>query len=87
MLAIAHELGIPVKLVGVGEGIEDLREMKRLGLRGVMMPGNPAVADYDDPIYAPFYEAAVDLGIADRIRFRGYVTDPVPFLRRAAALF
>ena len=25
-----------------------------------MMPGNPAVADYDDPIYAPFYEAAVD---------------------------
>ena len=25
VLAIAHELGIPVKLVGVGEGIEDLR--------------------------------------------------------------
>jgi fused signal recognition particle receptor len=24
-LAIAHELGLPVKLVGVGEGIEDLR--------------------------------------------------------------
>ena len=61
----------PDRLIGVGqtamrsveEGIEDLREMKRLGLRGVMMPGNPAVADYDDPIYAPFYEAAVDLGL------------------------
>ena len=24
-LAIAHELGIPVKLIGVGEGMEDLR--------------------------------------------------------------
>ena len=24
-LAIAHELGVPVKLIGVGEGIEDLR--------------------------------------------------------------
>jgi fused signal recognition particle receptor len=24
-LAIAHELGLPVKLVGVGEGIKDLR--------------------------------------------------------------
>ena len=24
-LAIAHELGLPVKLVGVGEGVEDLR--------------------------------------------------------------
>ena len=24
-LAIAHELGLPVKLVGVGEGIDDLR--------------------------------------------------------------
>jgi fused signal recognition particle receptor len=24
-LAIAHELGIPVKLIGIGEGLEDLR--------------------------------------------------------------
>jgi predicted TIM-barrel fold metal-dependent hydrolase len=28
-----------------------------------MLPGNPAMADYDDPVYAPFYEAAVDLGL------------------------
>lgn len=59
----------PDRLIGVGqtamrsveEGIEDLRRIRALGLRGVMMPGNPAVADYDDPAYAPFYEAAVDL--------------------------
>jgi fused signal recognition particle receptor len=24
-IAIAHELGLPVKLVGVGEGLDDLR--------------------------------------------------------------
>jgi uncharacterized protein len=57
------------RLIGIGqtamrsveEGIEDLRKMKALGFRGVMMPGNPAVKDYDDPIYDPFFEAAVDL--------------------------
>jgi predicted TIM-barrel fold metal-dependent hydrolase len=61
----------PDRLIGVGqtamrtveEGIEDLRQIKALGLRGVMMPGNPAVADYDDPAYGPFYEAAIDLGL------------------------
>jgi uncharacterized protein len=59
----------PDRLLGTGqtamrsvdEGIADLRKMKDLGMRGVMMPGNPGVSDYDDPIYAPFYEAAIDL--------------------------
>jgi predicted TIM-barrel fold metal-dependent hydrolase len=59
----------PDRLIGLGqtamrsveEGIEDLRKMKAMGLRGVMMPGNPQVSDYDDPIYDPFWEAAVDL--------------------------
>jgi predicted TIM-barrel fold metal-dependent hydrolase len=59
----------PDRLIGLGqtalrsieEGIEDLRKIKTLGLRGVMMPGNPGVSDYDDPIYAPFFEAAIDL--------------------------
>jgi predicted TIM-barrel fold metal-dependent hydrolase len=59
----------PDRIIGVGqtamrsieEGIEDLRTIKALGLRGVMMPGVPAVADYDDPVYAPFFDAAVDL--------------------------
>ena len=31
-LAIAHELGFPVKLVGVGEGIEDLRPFNPSGI-------------------------------------------------------
>src|SRR5499427_2833524 len=61
----------PDRLLGVGqtamrspeEGIEDLRQIKALGLRGVMMPGNPAVADYDDPAYGAFFEAAIDLGL------------------------
>src|SRR3546814_12015672 len=43
------------------EGIEDLKAIKALGLRGVMMPGMPAVEDYDSPVYDPFWEAAVDL--------------------------
>jgi predicted TIM-barrel fold metal-dependent hydrolase len=47
----------------VDEGIEDLRRIKALGLRGVMMPGNPALADYDDPVYGTFFEAAIDLGL------------------------
>ena len=59
----------PERLIGLGqtamrsvdEGIEDLRKMKALGLRGVMMPGNPQVADYDDPMYGPFFEAAIDM--------------------------
>jgi len=61
----------PSRLIGVGQtamtsvegGIEDLRKIKALGFRGVMMPGEPAVSDYDDLIYAPFYEAAVALDL------------------------
>jgi predicted TIM-barrel fold metal-dependent hydrolase len=59
----------PRRLLGIGQtamrsvadGIRDLQNIQRLGLHGVMMPGNPAVADYDDPMYDPFWEAAVDL--------------------------
>jgi predicted TIM-barrel fold metal-dependent hydrolase len=61
----------PDRLIGVGqtamrspaEGIEDLRKIKGLRFKGVMMPGNPKVEDYDSAVYDPFYEAAVDLGI------------------------
>jgi predicted TIM-barrel fold metal-dependent hydrolase len=61
----------PARLIGIGqtamrtpaEGIEDLREIAALGLRGVMLPGVPGQADYDDPIYDPFWEAAVDIGL------------------------
>lgn len=59
----------PDRLIGTGqtamrspeEGIADLESMKALGLRGVMMPGNPQVEDYDSPIYDEFYAAAVEM--------------------------
>jgi predicted TIM-barrel fold metal-dependent hydrolase len=61
----------PERLLGCGQtamrsprdGILDLRSIARLGLRGVMMPGNPAVEDYDSPVYDPFWEAAIELGL------------------------
>jgi uncharacterized protein len=61
----------PDRLLGIGQtamrsvadGIRDLQHIKALGLRGVMMPGNPALADYDDPMYDPVWEAAVDLAL------------------------
>ncbi len=61
----------PDRLIGVGqsamrtpeEGIADLESIRDLGLRGAMLPGVPAVADYDDPVYDPFWEAAVDIGL------------------------
>jgi uncharacterized protein len=61
----------PDRLIGTGqtamrsveEGIADLQRIKHLGLKGVMMPGNPQVEDYDSPIYDPFWEAAIDSGL------------------------
>jgi predicted TIM-barrel fold metal-dependent hydrolase len=59
----------PDRLLGCGqtamrtpeEGIADIQEIKALGLRGVMMPGVPAVEDYDSPAYDAFWEAAIEL--------------------------
>jgi predicted TIM-barrel fold metal-dependent hydrolase len=59
----------PARLLGCGqtamrspsEGIDDLKAIKSLGLRGVMMPGEPAQADYDSEVYNPFWEAAIEL--------------------------
>jgi len=61
----------PARLLGVGqtamrspaEGIRDLEAIKALGLRGVMMPGNPVVDDYDSPAYDDFWEAAIAIGL------------------------
>ena len=61
----------PVRLLGCGqtamrtpeEGIEDLHAIKAAGLRGVMMPGEPGLEDYDSPIYDAFYHEAVELGL------------------------
>ena len=59
----------PNRLLGCGqtamrspeEGVRDLQAIKALGLRGVMMPGEPAESDYDSEIYNPVWEAAIEL--------------------------
>ena len=59
----------PNRLLGLGqtamrtpeEGIADLRAIKDLGLRGVMLPGVPGSEDYDSTIYDEFWEAAIAL--------------------------
>jgi predicted TIM-barrel fold metal-dependent hydrolase len=61
----------PTRLLGCGqtalrtpaEGIEDLKSIRALGLRGVMLPGNPAVEDYHSTAYDPFWEAAIEIGL------------------------
>ncbi len=67
----------PDRLLGAGqtalrsvdEGIADLQAIANARLRGVMMPGEPATlhddgsGDYDDPMWDPFWEAAIDLGL------------------------
>ena len=61
----------PDRLIGCGqtamrspeEGIEDLKSIAALGLRGVMLPGLPAVEDYDSPVYDAFWEKAIELGL------------------------
>ena len=58
----------PRRLIGVGqtamrspeEGIGDLHAIAALGLRGVMLPGVPGQADYHDPVWDPFWTAAVE---------------------------
>jgi predicted TIM-barrel fold metal-dependent hydrolase len=45
------------------ESITDIRAIHDLGLRGVMMPGEPAQEDFHSEIYYPFWEAAIELGL------------------------
>jgi predicted TIM-barrel fold metal-dependent hydrolase len=62
--------GAPDRLIGLGqtavrsveEAIEDFRKLKDMGMRGVMMPGNPATEfDYDDPRFDPLWRASIEL--------------------------
>jgi len=61
----------PDRLLGLGqtamrspdEGIADLESIRALGLRGVMLPGEPGVEDYDSPAYDEFWAATVALGL------------------------
>lgn len=59
----------PDRLLGIGqaavrsidEGIRELESIKEMGLRGVMIAGDPHVEDYDHPCYDAFWEACIDL--------------------------
>lgn len=61
----------PDRLLGLGqtamrtpeEAISDLERIKSMGLRGVTMPGQPGLEDYDSVIYDEFWEASVALGL------------------------
>jgi len=62
----AHD---PVRLLGCGQtalrspedAVQDLKNIKALGLPGVMVSGNPQGEDFDSPIWNPFWEAAIEL--------------------------
>jgi predicted TIM-barrel fold metal-dependent hydrolase len=59
----------PHRLLGIGQaavrsiedGIRELESIKALGLRGVMLPGEAHIEDYDHACYDPFWQATVDL--------------------------
>jgi predicted TIM-barrel fold metal-dependent hydrolase len=59
----------PDRLIGLGqtamrspaETIADLEAIRALGLRGVMLPGFPGEADFDDPRWDEVWDALVEL--------------------------
>ncbi len=61
----------PARLLGQGQSaatspdltVRDLHEIKKLGLRGVMMSGNPGEKDFDSEIWNPVWEAAIELNL------------------------
>jgi uncharacterized protein len=80
------------RLLGVGQtpvrspadGIEDLRRIRALGLRGVMLPNRPGQADWDSPLYDEFFEAAIEVGLPLSFHI---LTDPLDaFPRRGPVM-
>jgi predicted TIM-barrel fold metal-dependent hydrolase len=61
----------PDRLYGMGQvsmrtpedGVEELKAVKAMGFKGVMMPGDPALEDYDSPVYDKVWAAAVELNL------------------------
>ncbi len=45
-----------------GDSISEVRKIKELGLKGVMLPGWPATEDYDSRMYDSFWAACVENG-------------------------
>ncbi len=53
-------IGMPlVPLRTIEEGIQEVEQLKQAGFRGVMLPGNPVVEDYDHACYDPFWQACI----------------------------
>jgi predicted TIM-barrel fold metal-dependent hydrolase len=61
----------PKRLLGIGmmacrtpaEGVREIKELKAMGFRGVMMCGDPHFEDYDSPAYDPVWEASIAEGM------------------------
>jgi predicted TIM-barrel fold metal-dependent hydrolase len=62
---------VPDRLFGIGQSaavspqelIEDIRRIKAQGLRGVMLPLEPGVSDFDDPMYDEAWAAAAEFDL------------------------
>jgi predicted TIM-barrel fold metal-dependent hydrolase len=61
----------PARLVGVGmaaartvdEAVREVEEIKAMGFRSVMLPGNPDKEDWDSQYYDPLWEVCAELGM------------------------
>ena len=61
--------GLPERLFGIGQSaardpdtmLEDLRDIKEKGFKGIMIPSEPGVEDYDSPIYDKVWASAVEM--------------------------
>lgn len=68
----------PNRLIGVGQcaikttksGIEELKSIKSLGFRGVMLPGVPGQEDYNHGMYKELFDAIVDLDLVPSFHVR-----------------
>ncbi|MBV8684054.1 MAG: amidohydrolase family protein [Caulobacteraceae bacterium] len=45
------------------DGVAELKAARAAGFKGVMMPGDPAVEDYDSKVYDKVWATAVELGL------------------------
>ena len=43
------------------DGVAELKAVKEMGFKGVMMPGDPAVEDYDSKVYEPVFKTAEEM--------------------------
>ena len=74
----------PDRLLGLGmvsmrtvaDSIAEARQIKKLGLRGIMLPGWPNEEDYDSRIYDPFWAACVEMDLPVSFHHLAGARDP-----------